>query len=82
MVVTYARCCRPIPGDPILGYLSAGRGITVHTRRLPATSPSSASTRSSGSTVHWEAPIERVFPVNVRVEVKNQARACWRRWRR
>jgi len=30
MVVTYARCCRPIPGDTIIGFLSAGRGIVVH----------------------------------------------------
>ncbi|MBF0220337.1 MAG: bifunctional (p)ppGpp synthetase/guanosine-3',5'-bis(diphosphate) 3'-pyrophosphohydrolase [Gammaproteobacteria bacterium] len=31
-VITYARCCRPIPGDPIFGYLSAGRGIVIHTQ--------------------------------------------------
>ena len=31
LVVTYARCCRPIPGDPIIGHVSAGRGIVVHT---------------------------------------------------
>ena len=30
MVVTYARCCSAIPGDPIMGYLSSGRGIVVH----------------------------------------------------
>ncbi|HXH54389.1 MAG TPA: RelA/SpoT family protein [Gammaproteobacteria bacterium] len=30
MVVSYAKCCRPIPGDVIAGFLSAGRGIVVH----------------------------------------------------
>src|SRR5690606_20266001 len=30
MVVTLARCCRPIPGDEIVGYLSAGRGLMIH----------------------------------------------------
>jgi len=29
-VVTFARCCRPIPGDPIVGFASAGRGVVVH----------------------------------------------------
>lgn len=30
MAVTFAKCCKPIPGDPIIGYLHAGRGMTVH----------------------------------------------------
>lgn len=30
MVLTYANCCRPIPGDAIIGLLSAGRGIVIH----------------------------------------------------
>ena len=29
-VVTFARCCRPIPGDPIVGFASAGRGVVIH----------------------------------------------------
>jgi len=71
VVVTYARCCRPIPGDPILGFLSAGRGITVHTSDCPNV----AKFRKHPEQwidVHWEECIEGVFPVNVRVEVKNQ----------
>jgi (p)ppGpp synthase/HD superfamily hydrolase len=71
VVVTYARCCRPIPGDPIIGFLSAGRGITVHT----ADCPNVAKFRKHPEQwieVKWETHIEGVFPVNVRVEVKNQ----------
>jgi guanosine-3',5'-bis(diphosphate) 3'-pyrophosphohydrolase len=30
LIVSYARCCSPIPGDHIVGHLSAGRGIVVH----------------------------------------------------
>nr|WP_232225048.1 bifunctional GTP diphosphokinase/guanosine-3',5'-bis pyrophosphate 3'-pyrophosphohydrolase [Acidihalobacter ferrooxydans] len=30
MVLTYAKCCHPIPGDPIIGILSAGRGLVIH----------------------------------------------------
>lgn len=30
MLVNYAKCCRPIPGDPIVGFVSAGKGIMVH----------------------------------------------------
>ncbi|MFK5914166.1 MAG: RelA/SpoT family protein [Woeseiaceae bacterium] len=31
-VINYAKCCRPIPGDPILGFVTAGRGIVIHTQ--------------------------------------------------
>ena len=30
-----AKCCRPVPGDPILGYISLGRGITIHHESCP-----------------------------------------------
>jgi len=71
VVVTYARCCRPIPGDPILGFLSAGRGITVHVSDCPNV----AKFRKHPEQwidVQWESRLGSVFPVNVRVEVKNR----------
>jgi RelA/SpoT family (p)ppGpp synthetase len=71
VVVTYARCCRPIPGDPILGFLSAGRGIVVHTEDCPNV----AKYRKHPEQwidVQWEPEIEGVFPVSFRVEVRNQ----------
>ncbi len=71
VVVTYARCCRPIPGDPILGFLSAGRGIVVHTEDCPNV----AKYRKHPEQwidVRWEERIEAVFPVSIRVEVRNQ----------
>ena len=71
VVVTYARCCRPIPGDPVLGFLSAGRGIVVHA----VDCPNVAKYRKHPEQwldVQWEKSIEGVFPVNIHVEVKNQ----------
>jgi RelA/SpoT family (p)ppGpp synthetase len=71
VVVTYARCCRPIPGDPVLGFLSAGRGIVVHTEDCPNV----AKYRKHPEQwidVQWEPEIEGVFPVSFRVEARNQ----------
>ena len=71
MVVTYAKCCRPIPGDPIVGFASAGRGIVIHVescrnvvdgRRQP----------ENWIDVQWESEIEREFPVDIRVDVTNE----------
>lgn len=33
--ISYAACCHPIPGDPIMGYLSPGKGIVIHRQRCP-----------------------------------------------
>ncbi|MEE4637353.1 MAG: bifunctional (p)ppGpp synthetase/guanosine-3',5'-bis(diphosphate) 3'-pyrophosphohydrolase [Wenzhouxiangella sp.] len=33
--VIYASCCHPIPGDPIMGYLSPGKGVVIHRQRCP-----------------------------------------------
>ena len=30
MVVNYGKCCNPIPGEDILGYVTRGRGVTIH----------------------------------------------------
>ncbi len=71
VVVTYARCCRPIPGDPILGFLSAGRGIVVHTEDCPNV-VKYRKHPEQWIDVQWEKDIKTVFPVNIRAEVKNQ----------
>jgi (p)ppGpp synthase/HD superfamily hydrolase len=71
MVVTYGRCCHPIPGDTIFGYLSAGRGIVIHRddcgnlaefRKQP----------DKWLAVEWERKLKRTFPVEIRAEVRNR----------
>lgn len=71
VVVNFAKCCRPIPGDPILGFLSAGRGIVVHTEDCPNV----AEFRKQPERwidINWDPDPEGVYPVNLRIESKNQ----------
>ena len=35
LLVRFAKCCHPIPGDPIVGFITRGKGVTVHLRSLP-----------------------------------------------
>ncbi len=71
MVVTFPKCCYPIPGDPIIGYLTAGRGIVIHQQHCPNV----ADYRSAPDKwvdVDWSVEIEREFSVEVLAEVNNQ----------
>jgi guanosine-3',5'-bis(diphosphate) 3'-pyrophosphohydrolase len=70
-VVSYAKCCKPIPGDSILGYISAGRGIVIHTQSCK--NVKDFRTRpDKWVDVQWEPNIDTVFPVDIRVDTENR----------
>lgn len=71
MVVSFARCCHPIPGDPIHGYVSAGRGIIIHQRSCKNTTHLRVQ-NEKWLDVAWAQDIQREFPVDLMVHVKNQ----------
>ncbi len=70
-VVTYAKCCRPIPGDSILGFVSTGRGIVIHTRSCKNVREF-RNNPERWIDVQWEPDIKNSFPVDVRVDTANQ----------
>jgi len=71
LVVSYARCCHPIPGDSVMGYLSAGRGVIVH-RNICGNLSEFRKQPDKWVGVTWETKIEREFSVEIVVEVSNQ----------
>lgn len=71
MVVSFARCCRPIPGDTIHGFISSGKGIVVHQTSCKTT----LNLRNQSEKwldVMWAPEIKREFPVEVLIRAKNQ----------
>jgi guanosine-3',5'-bis(diphosphate) 3'-pyrophosphohydrolase len=71
MMISFARCCRPIPGDPIIGHISSGKGLVIH----QDTCRNIAELRNSPekiSQVNWAANVSGEFLVDVRVEVKTE----------
>jgi GTP pyrophosphokinase/guanosine-3',5'-bis(diphosphate) 3'-pyrophosphohydrolase len=71
MVVSFARCCHPIPGDPIHGFVSAGRGIIIHQRSCKNTSHLRVQ-NEKWLDVAWSPDMQRDFPVEIMIHVKNQ----------
>lgn len=71
LLVTYARCCFPIPNDPIIAFLSAGRGIVVH-REECVNVEDYRKHPEKWLPVTWEASADRSFSSEIRVDVVNR----------
>ncbi|NOZ52686.1 MAG: bifunctional GTP diphosphokinase/guanosine-3',5'-bis pyrophosphate 3'-pyrophosphohydrolase [Gammaproteobacteria bacterium] len=70
-IVSYAKCCCPIPGDPILGFISIGRGIVIH-RESCKNTKDYRSRPDKWVDVQWENQEKGVFSVDVRVDTENR----------
>lgn len=64
VMVKFAKCCNPIPGDEIAGYISRGRGITVHTRNCPHINNLDVDRIVE---VNWDVREKHTYPVRIRV---------------
>lgn len=71
MAVELASCCRPIPGDPILGFIDKDKGLIVHTHDCPAIRKFRLDPER-WLDVEWEPDSKRLFKVNLRLTVANE----------
>ena len=71
MVVSYGNCCHPIPGDEVMGYLSAGRGVVVH-RHECGNMINFRKHPEKWLTVSWEKGIDRDFQSQIHVDTVNR----------
>lgn len=71
LLVSFARCCRPIPGDPIVGHLSMGKGVVVHMDTCKNVL-SLRNKRENLSNINWSMMVSGEFLTEVRVEVKSE----------
>ncbi|WP_031433340.1 RelA/SpoT family protein [Methylomarinum vadi] len=71
MVVTLAKCCRPIPGDPIIGFFNPGKGIVVHHHEC-RNSNEVRKKHTSWLDVEWSSEAAGEFPAEIRIELLNQ----------
>lgn len=71
MAVQFAQCCRPIPGDPILGFINKEKGLIIHTHDCPTTRKFKLDP-DKWLDVAWDSDNKKLFKVNVRVVVVNE----------
>ncbi len=71
LAVQFAKCCRPIPGDPIIGIIKKGQGLVVHTHDCPTLRKGRGST-DEWLDVVWDKHINKPFDVSIKLIVANQ----------
>lgn len=69
VMVRYAKCCDPIPGDEIIGFISRGRGITIHTAQCPHVHEFDPDRLTD---VHWNIKEKQNYPVGMRVVCRDK----------
>jgi len=71
MAVQFAHCCQPIPGDPIIGIISKGQGMVIHTHDCPVITKARYDPERMLD-VAWDPETRKPFEVNIKVVVANQ----------
>src|SRR5208282_4421640 len=72
LLVFRAKCCNPIPGDDIIGYVTRGRGVAVHTRTCPNVQNLMYQTERRIA-VEWGGESAATFPVQLSIRAKDRA---------
>ncbi|MBN9131745.1 MAG: bifunctional (p)ppGpp synthetase/guanosine-3',5'-bis(diphosphate) 3'-pyrophosphohydrolase [Nitrosospira multiformis] len=77
MAVQFARCCRPIPGDPVIAFIKKDQGLVIHTDDCPTVAKNKGSS-DNWLDVAWGKDIDRQFEVGIKLMVANQRGALAR----
>jgi GTP pyrophosphokinase len=71
MVLNFARCCHPLPGDPVVGHLSVGKGLVVHRSECKNLADRKNDPEKLFA-LEWSEHIDEDFPVALRIEIESR----------
>lgn len=71
ILIKLAQCCQPIPGDDVVGFITRGRGISIHKRSCTSLRPMLREKERFVSIV-WESSPKNFYPVRLNVEAKDR----------
>lgn len=67
LLTQIARCCKPVPGDAIIGYITVGKGVTVHRQDCPNILNHKERGDERLIEVHWGHATEQTYPVDIQI---------------
>ncbi|WP_434983730.1 RelA/SpoT family protein [Vreelandella zhaodongensis] len=71
MVINFARCCHPLPGDPVVGHLSVGKGLVVHRSECKNLAERKNDPEKLFA-LEWSDIVDEDFPVALRIEIESR----------
>ena len=80
LLIYRAKCCNPIMGEPIVGYITRGKGVSVHAQSCPNVA-NLFTTRERRIAVEWERGGDGAYEVRIGVERRGPARRAGRHHR-
>ncbi|MEY1660588.1 bifunctional GTP diphosphokinase/guanosine-3',5'-bis pyrophosphate 3'-pyrophosphohydrolase [Isoalcanivorax beigongshangi] len=72
LMVSYAKCCCPLPGDAVIGHLSAGRGIVVHRDTCNNLLAEMRNSPEKCIALYWDRAVDQEFSAAIRIEMLNK----------
>jgi GTP pyrophosphokinase len=73
LLSTAARCCKPVPNDPIIGYITRGRGVTIHRQDCGNILKLQGEDRARLIEVNWGEQTEEGYQVDIAVEAYDRS---------
>ncbi|CDX02540.1 GTP pyrophosphokinase [Desulfitobacterium hafniense] len=67
ILVRFSRCCNPLPGDDIVGYITRGRGVSIHRRECDNVKAHSQEEQARMVEVIWDTEVESIYPVDLEI---------------
>lgn len=67
VLVRFSRCCNPLPGDAIIGYITRGRGVSIHRQDCSNILSHSLEEHERVVEVVWDAEIDTTYPVDIQI---------------
>jgi GTP pyrophosphokinase len=74
LLVRLARCCTPVPGDPIIGFLTRGRGVSVHREDCPNAKALASHDDGRMAKVWWDNRQQGTFAVTIQIEALDRTK--------
>jgi GTP pyrophosphokinase len=68
ILIRFSKCCNPVPGDEIIGFITRGRGVSIHTLDCP-NAVSLMADPERQIAVHWDGQRKSAHQVKIRVDI-------------